>query len=263
LAVSLLIFAAHDGPRDPATARKIPNPPAGAAGIAAFPRIMLWAWEHPEDLSFIDPRDVGVSFLALTLYLPGDSVVVQPRLQPLKVPPGTALMATVRIETDRRSLPGAAPAMSPTQRAKTAAAIAELGRMSEVKGVQIDFDASVSERSFYRDLLNEVRRKLPRSMALSMTALASWCAGDAWLAGLPVDEAVPMLFRMGADRREILRDLTEGGDFRSAPCRESFGISTDEPAPKLPRGRRVYVFHPGPWSRQSTEKVIREVASWQ
>ena len=42
-----------------------------------------------------------------------------------------------------------------------------------------------------------VRRRLPRDLPLSMTALASWCAGDTWIEALPVDEAVPMLSRWG------------------------------------------------------------------
>jgi len=40
-------------------------------------------------------------------------------------------------------------------------------------------------------------------MPLSITALASWCAGDPWITGLPIDEAVPMLFRLGPDTRNI------------------------------------------------------------
>ena len=63
--------------------------------------------------------------------------------------------------------------------------------------IQIDFDAADSERDVYRRLLARVRAVLPRTVPLSMTALASWCVGDTWLDGLPVDEAVPMLFRMG------------------------------------------------------------------
>jgi hypothetical protein len=42
------------------------------------------------------------------------------------------------------------------------------------------------------------------------TALASWCEADGWISGLPVAEAVPMLFRMGPDH------YFPGGDFRSA-----------------------------------------------
>ena len=31
--------------------------------------VILWAWERPEDLSFINPEKVGVAFLAKTIYL--------------------------------------------------------------------------------------------------------------------------------------------------------------------------------------------------
>ncbi len=225
-----------------------------------FPRVVLWAWEHPQDLSFLDPQRVGVAFLAATVILRGESVEVLARLQSLQVPPGTFLMATVRIETPPGRSATAVPSFSRTQDVEAADAIAAVGRTPEVQGIQIDFDASASGRAFYRRLLNQVRRRLPPSKMLSMTALASWCVGDNWLAGLPVDEAVPMLFRMGPERREILLDLAVRGDFASATCHQSVGISTDEPLPKLPSGRRIYVFKPGPWTRASVEQVLREVS---
>ena len=61
--------------------------------------VILWAWERPEDLTFIDPQKVEVAFLAKTIYLRGDKVAVKPRLQPLKLAPGTKLTAVVRIES--------------------------------------------------------------------------------------------------------------------------------------------------------------------
>src|SRR2546425_7092673 len=48
-----------------------------------FPRIVLWAWERPEDLSPFDPQRFAVAFLAQTLILKGDDVVLNPRRQPL------------------------------------------------------------------------------------------------------------------------------------------------------------------------------------
>lgn len=30
----------------------------------SFPRTILWAWERPEDLEFLDPREFAVAFLA-------------------------------------------------------------------------------------------------------------------------------------------------------------------------------------------------------
>ena len=64
-------------------------------------KVILWAWERPEDLTFINPEKVSVAFLAKTIYLRGDKVIVKPRLQPLKLAPGTKLTAVVRIETGR------------------------------------------------------------------------------------------------------------------------------------------------------------------
>jgi hypothetical protein len=114
---------------------------------------------------------VGVAFLAKTLRLEGDRVIAKPRLQPLQLAPNTKLIAVVRIETDH-------PTLSATQLEKTAD---EITSLTGGPVVQIDFDATVSERDFYRALLREVKPRVP---SLSITALASWCAGDNWLDGL-------------------------------------------------------------------------------
>ncbi len=223
------------------------------------PNIVLWAWERPEDLEFLPPRKVGVAFLARTLYLRGDELLQYPRLQPLRLPPGAAPIAVVRIESDRAQ----PPELSEEQQLKAVSAIAEVAAMPGVASIQVDYDATVSERGFYRELLQDLRRRLPRSVGLSITALASWCLGDRWLSGLPIDEAVPMLFRMGPDRLPVLLHLKGGGDFREAACRNSIGISTDEPVRRLPAGRRLYVFHPRPWSPTAVEQVLKEAAQWQ
>jgi hypothetical protein len=217
-----------------------------------LPRIVLWAWERPEDLRFIDPQQTSVAFLASTLRLRGSEVAVQPRRQPLAVPDGTVLAAVVRVESDS-SLP---PEMSSQQATAAAAAIAETARLRGVTVVQVDFDARASERAFYRQLLEELRRRLPQSFPISITALASWCLGDNWLDGLPVDEAVPMLFRMGVEGRAISSRLAESGDFRAAQCRDSIGVATDEVLPRLPSGRRLYIFHPQPWSPQAYRAIL-------
>lgn len=217
--------------------------------LPQFPRTMVWAWERPEKLDFIDPREVGVAFLARTIYIRGGVVTVRPRLQPLMVTPGTALMAVVRIESH-----GVASA----SRAEVEHAILDATELRGVRALQIDYDARASERDFYRALLVDVRRVLPSSMPLSMTALASWCESDNWISGLPVTEAVPMLFRMGAGE-----SYQPGEDFRPGVCRSSVGISTDEPLPAIPRGRRVYIFHPRSWSAIELRAAVQEVHRWQ
>ena len=250
-ALALLFFARlHD---EGAKARSVASPGARMAG---FPKLFLWAWEREEQLEFINPREVGVAFLARTIYLRAEKVIQRPRMQPLKVPDGTTLIAVVRIETVRDST----PALSPAQRAEVVAALDEVARMPNVSALQIDFDASSSERQFYKELLNDLRPHLPEAMPLSITALASWCIYDDWLDGLPVDEAVPMLFRMGVDKRRITDYLNAGGEFRNPLCRLSSGVSTDEPLKLVSPPQRTYVFHPQAWSKASVSRVLER--SW-
>jgi Protein of unknown function (DUF3142) len=225
--------------------------------LSAFPPIVLWAWERPELLDFIDPNTVGVAFLARTLYLSGPDVIVRPRLQPLSVPHETKLMAVVRLEVARLRPPD----LSPRQLDSVTAAIAEVSGVHGIKALQVDFDAGVSQRAFYRDVLYKLRLQLPASMPLSITALASWCIYDDWLPGLPVDEVVPMVFRMGADQHRIRRHLARG-DFRVAACRHSLGLSTDEPLPALRAKRRLYMFHAQAWRPEAMASILEEVGRW-
>jgi hypothetical protein len=175
-----------------------------------FPSIVLWAWERPEDLKSIDPNRFAVAFLAQTLVLDGDEVIFKPRRQPLDVSPETRLMAVTRIESQKTT--GQRAALSDSQKQKIVGLVAKTLELRNVSAIQIDFDAAVSEREFYRALLQDLRQKLPDHVPLSMTALASFCVGDRWLRELPVDEAVPMIFRMGADDKSI-RNLLAGGEY--------------------------------------------------
>jgi hypothetical protein len=191
----------------------------------------------------------GVAFLAVTLRLKGSETVIVPRMQPLLVDPRTPLIAVARIETLR----GGA-ALDSAQRDRVIEHVLRIGRLPGIRAVQIDSDATVSERPFFRSLLADLRRRLRQNIGLSFTALASWCMGDDWLSGLPVDEVVPMLFAMGPDGPEIKSRLTEGGDFSSPLCQTSLGLSTREPVVRSWPGRRIYLFSPAAW----TEKAFRE-----
>jgi hypothetical protein len=50
----------------------------------ALPRIALWAWERPEDLSTIDTNEVAVAYLDQSILIT-DQVSVKPRMQRLLV----------------------------------------------------------------------------------------------------------------------------------------------------------------------------------
>jgi hypothetical protein len=226
---------------------------ADTHGMNNVPLLVLWAWERPEDLRFLDPTRVGVAFLAATVRLGPQGVTYRPRMQPLQVAQETSLVAVVRIET------AAGATLDSETTRRVAGEIARVGRLHGVVALQVDFDATTSERAFYRKLLMELRQQLPPSMPISITALTSWCIGDAWMSGLPIDEAIPMLFRMGVGQAEVTNWMRSGHEFREAACRTSLGVSLDEPWPELPARRRTYAFSPSPWTERSLQKLLREM----
>ncbi|HEX8247530.1 MAG TPA: hypothetical protein VF599_05055 [Pyrinomonadaceae bacterium] len=207
-----------------------------------MPPTILWAWERREDLRFLDREKFGVAFLAQTLNLEGDEIVFQPRRQPLELAPRTYLIAVTRIETNKEK--NRRPALSDKQKTEIVSLIKRTLELPDVKAVQIDFDAVVSERNFYKSLVEDLRKNLPENTPLSITALASWCVGDRWFSQMPVDEAVPMAFRMGADDKPIRDFLAKENDWREPLCKGSYGIALDEPVQaKFKPNRRFYIFN--------------------
>jgi len=213
-----------------------------------FPRLVLWAWEMPERLTFIDPHTAAVAFLARTIRWRAAGLDSRPRLQPLSIPPGAALIAVVRLESAGGQLPDAEVVAADAVRAAS---------LPGVRALQVDFDARRSERDWYRDLLGRIREKLPPAMPLQITALASWCQGDRWMPGLPVAEAIPMLFRMGAGER------FDGADFREPLCRASLGLDPAELPVALPHGRRIYLFYSHPWTAESYRAALHLASKLQ
>lgn len=53
--------------------------PIHPSDVTALPPVTLWVWERPEDLSPIDPKTIGVAFLARTVFLTGDTISFRPR----------------------------------------------------------------------------------------------------------------------------------------------------------------------------------------
>ena len=220
-------------------------------GLAAAPECVVWAWQRPEDLRSLDPAVAGVGYWAGTVWLSGGHVEVVARSQPLATRAASWRMPVVRIAVR----PTSRPALDDAQRARVLEMILAL-TPGVPPALQLDFDARSSERAFYRGLLFDLREALDDRTALSITALASWCLADSWLAGLPIDEAVPMLFRMGPESASIRGYLNAGHGFAAPVCRTSYGVSTDEPRPELRGDRRVYLFHPQPWEPETVRAQL-------
>jgi hypothetical protein len=189
-----------------------------------------------------------VAFLGGELMLAGDAASFTPRRAQLQVDPRTPLMAVLRV--DARD-----PALTGAQRQALVERALGLLRLPGVRALQIDFDALASQRDFYRRALAELRARMPDRIPLSMTALGSWCAWDPWIQDLPVDEQVPMLFRMGPEGSSVARRMGRGQDWSVERARHSYGVATDEALPPLRPGRRIYVFNPGPWNTGDWDRI--------
>lgn len=230
---------------------------------AEMPQRVIWAWERPEDLRFLDPKNFGVAFLAQTIFLEKDGITPRLRRQPLDVAPGTYLIAVTRIETNKDGTKR--PSFDGEMVGKVATLVRATLDLPDVKAIQIDFDAVVSERSFYRKVMTALRSELDKAVAntddrvrvpLTMTSLASWCTGDAWFNDFPVDEAVPMVFQMGADSDKIKTFLRNGNDWNEPLCRGSYGISIEEPLDvELKPNRRVYYFSDSAWKNSDLKRI--------
>lgn len=217
-----------------------------------IPPKILWAWERIEDLRFLDSDRIGVAFHAQTIYLEGDEVILKPRRQPLQVNENTYLIAVTRIETSRQRR----PVLSAEQLTETNELILKTLQRKNVRSLQIDFDAVVSERDFYRKLLIDLRPQMDNEIPLTITALGSWCMSDNWLNNLPVDEAVPMLFDMGTEDKSVKSFMASNKDWNEPLCRTSYGLSINQPLDYnfLP-DRRFYYFSSSSWKPENLSQI--------
>jgi hypothetical protein len=217
---------------------------------------MLWSWFVADDFRSMARPDVGIAYLALSLEFVGsDKVIPSPRTMPVRIAADTYRMAVIRFDGTRQ------PGYTSRQRELAVKMIGEIARLAKPRGIQIDFDAPRSAWPFYRELLKEVRARIVPEVFLSITALVTWC-GDArsWLAGLPVDEIVPMAFEMGEATPATLTMLARGGEFAYPGCRGSIGVAMPAGGALAVRPRpaqRAYFFASG---RKWTAEMVGRAA---
>jgi hypothetical protein len=244
LLVTLLVtlglsFAAAGAGQPAPLAERLKEHPA----LRALPPRLAWAWERPEDLRWL-PADAGVAWLHSRILLQGEQALVMPRAQPMQVRPETVLVPVVHVDASVRQ----PPALTAPQRQRIVAQLLRAAAQAPSRVVQLDFEVRLSQSAFLADVVRAARQALPADVALSITALASWCASDTWLQGLPADEIVPMAFRMSRDSAVLRSRLqAQDGRFTAEGCGRAIGSATDEPLAGL-RAPRHYVFSPRPWT---------------
>ena len=220
-------------------------------GLEKLPRVTLWVWERREDLHTVDPKQYAIAYLDQTLTI-DLTVHRQPRRNPINFPSGAKRIPVVRIEASRYAM------FDDAARKEAADAILLSAAEPGIVALQVDFDATLSQRQFYRALLADLRLRMPIRLPLSITALTSWCSWDTWIRDLPIDDAVPMFFRMEPDRRRAPSNLS---DFRIREplCQASAGVSTTEPWPSSLDHKRIYVFPDKGWGGESFAEIERRL----
>jgi hypothetical protein len=231
---------------------------AAHPALARLPVEILWAWQRPEDLREL-PRHMGVAYVATSISVENTVATVLPRQHPLYVKPHTAIVPVVHVDASWRD----PPSLNAVQRDAIVGALLRAARLGNSNVVQLDFEVRRSQRVFLTSVIESARQQLPPDIALSVTALASWCAGDDWLGSLPVDEVVPMAFRMARGDGEIRALLASHGRFIPAHCQTALGTATDEPllhmhkqigAGGTNKKIRHYYFSPKPWIKTQWER---------
>jgi hypothetical protein len=207
-----------------------------SAGEPTNPKEFWWYWDRPAEQLPLPPPGVGAAVVVTHVFLSGQGYRLQPRRSALPLPDGVATMPVIHVEVDP-ALPFAGNA---AQSDGLRDAVLDAMRRSPTSWVQLDFEARRSQRDFWRTSVLAIKAALPSDVKLSVTALASWCYADRWLGDAPVDEIVPMYFRLIRARHEYV--LRSAAGVSEPRCATAYGVADDEPAWLVPLPGRRYVF---------------------
>jgi hypothetical protein len=70
-----------------------------------YPKIILWAWERKEDLRFINNKNIEIAYLALTIRISHNALVLRRRNNILLKDEKVNSFPVIRIEAANNSLP--------------------------------------------------------------------------------------------------------------------------------------------------------------
>ncbi|MES2295419.1 MAG: hypothetical protein V4582_00175 [Pseudomonadota bacterium] len=229
---------------------KAPHP-----ALAALPATLLWAWERPEDLRWLPP-DMGVAYVASSIVLRGDETLIYPRRAPLLLSPGSARVPVLHVDASWRN----PPTLSEQQRERITQELLRVAARANRHVVQLDFEVRQSQRPFLAATIASIRRQLDARVALSVTALASWCLDARGPGTTDADEVVPMAFRMGQQQGALRQRLLRQQGFDAPQCASAIGFASDEARMQV-RAPRHYYFSPQPWSAASWNRVASQSPS--
>lgn len=228
--------------------RSVTLPPPHPA-LAQLPLEMLWAWERAEDLRWLPPA-IGVAYVASSIQLRKDQALIRRRTAPLLLADRAIVVPVLHIDVSW-SFP---PTKSQQQIDTITRELLRVARASNSAVVQLDFEVGRSHRAFLAATIAAARARLDPRIALSSTAIASWCLDDYWIGDFASDEVVPMVFRMGREQHALRQRILQQRGFRQPRCRAAVGFSSDEPMIAVDSGRHYY-FSPKSWTAASWQAV--------
>jgi hypothetical protein len=230
--------------------------------LQTLPSIVLWAWEHNDSLSFVDPSKVAVAYYAGTIMLGRENATLTSRQNKLDLRGDAVAFPVFRIQNAHSEEPASSESWSAAKRL-----ICEYVQKHGKSIIQIDCDAGLHDRHGYKRFLTELKSALPKDSCLSITALASWCLADKWLQTVPADETVAMMFSLGKRRNETISVLARDGLSPGNRAVESLGIAVNEEETTqkvkelgcIKRASRIYVFSPLGWTKRRYERVLSDL----
>ncbi len=218
---------------------------------ASLAQGVAWIWPQSHGPGVSAPWRLHypeAAVLVSALVLRGQGVERSGRRLPLTLPAGVRLLPVVHVETDA----SAPDRLNPAQRSAILSAVRRhVATAAHGAGVlQLDFEAPARQRQAYKELVADIRTLLPKTVRLSVTALAHWCTQGDWLDRLPVDEVVPMLYRLGPNAAHWRERFVDQGAGLARRCQgPAMGFATHEPPPTalLARTPRAYWFDERLW----------------
>ncbi len=221
------------------------------SGTFSSKQIYLYAWERPEDFSFLkNSSNTSVIFYAGDIVIKNKRALINFRRSPISILDDIRSFPLIRIDSFD----------SPNNFESNLSLMSDfiVKICKSYRECHIDFEARTSEYSLYSELLKRVNSKLPNTKIL-ITALASWCSDQSWFDNANFEAAIPMFYRMGKDSLAIKKGSVGSWFLSNSKCSDNIALSTDEldfnPRSYM-RGRSVYLFNPDPWTAESYKNAI-------
>ena len=152
---------------------------------------IVWVWHDSDAPALLDGQELAV--LQQHFVFDKAGTHLRQRMKPLHIRPGTRVTPVVHAQVATTEM----PQLGKPQAQALLKAVLQAGQKSSSGWVQFDFEVPRQQRTFYLDLVRQMRTQLPAHIKLSVSALASWCFEEEFISQIAADEVVPMLFALG------------------------------------------------------------------